>query len=86
LVVLLFLNISARIEQKNFLHITSSHYKSDITIKINHMSPRIQKELACAQNGSTEGINVSLPNPNNLHIWKALMKGPEGSPYEGGIF
>jgi ubiquitin-protein ligase len=50
------------------------------------MSPRIQKELACAQNGSTEGINVSLPNPNNLHIWKVLMKGPEGSPYEGGIF
>ena len=29
---------------------------------------------------------TGAPSENNLFCWKAFISGPEGSPYEGGVF
>jgi ubiquitin-protein ligase len=34
---------------------------------------------------SGEGIHV-FPAPDNLNFWRVLMEGPQGSPFEGGVF
>jgi ubiquitin-protein ligase len=34
---------------------------------------------------SGEGIHV-FPAPDNLNFWRALIEGPAGTPFEGGVF
>jgi ubiquitin-protein ligase len=34
---------------------------------------------------SGKGIHV-FPAPDNLHFWRALIEGPSGSPFAGGVF
>jgi len=53
---------------------------------------RLLKELTGAASGtkgvwmhSGEGVHV-FPAPDNLHFWRALIEGPAGSPFEGGVF
>ncbi|KAL1953180.1 hypothetical protein VTO42DRAFT_3415 [Malbranchea cinnamomea] len=47
---------------------------------------RITKELGELMSSPPDGITVSLPDESNLHRWVVYMKGPEGTPYEGGTF
>ena len=46
---------------------------------------RIQRELTLYQNAPIDGIKIE-PDSNDIRIWKASVKGPEGSPFEGGVF
>jgi len=53
---------------------------------------RLLKELQGVATGSEgvwmhsgEGVHV-FPAPDNLHFWRALIEGPAGSPFEGGVF
>jgi len=53
---------------------------------------RIMKELRGVASGSDsvwmhtgEGIHV-FPAPSNLRFWRALIEGPAGTPFEGGVF
>merc|ERR1712232_1198805 len=34
---------------------------------------------------SGEGVHI-FPAPDNLSFWRALIEGPPGSPFEGGVF
>merc|ERR1712054_207343 len=47
------------------------------------------KEIASGGDGiwahSGEGVHV-FPAPDNLQFWRALIEGPQGSPFEGGVF
>merc|ERR1719352_1164511 len=48
---------------------------------------RIKKELRdCQKDKETSGLEVSVPDEGNLMHWKGTLKGPTGTPYEGGIF
>jgi len=48
---------------------------------------RIKKELKdCAKDSETSGLEVKLVDEANLLHWKGAIKGPIGTPYEGGIF
>jgi len=53
---------------------------------------RIMTELKQVSSGaasvwmhSGEGVHV-FPAPDNLQFWRALIEGPAGSPFEGGVF
>merc|ERR1712048_414860 len=53
---------------------------------------RLLKELKEVASGGTgvwmhsgEGVHV-FPAPDNLQFWRALIEGPPGSPFEGGVF
>lgn len=47
---------------------------------------RIQKELMELKKDNTTNISASPPDENNLFDWKATIIGPEGSPYQNGLF
>jgi len=53
---------------------------------------RVLMEVKQVASGSTgvwmhsgEGVHV-FPAPDNLQFWRALIEGPSGSPFEGGVF
>lgn len=48
--------------------------------------PRAQEFADCKKDPKTSGLDVSLPDEANALHWKATIKGPVGTPYEGGIF
>lgn len=47
---------------------------------------RISKELAELIETPPAGISVQLADESDVYKWKVLMKGPEGTPYQGGTF
>ncbi|KAJ9465990.1 Protein PEROXIN-4 [Diplonema papillatum] len=53
------------------------------------MSTRLSRELrdCVKQNGLYDGGAVKLcPKEGDPRSWKGYIKGPEGTPYEGGVF
>lgn len=46
---------------------------------------RIHREIADAKKEDLGPITLG-PTPESLYRWKATIPGPQGSPYEGGIF
>jgi ubiquitin-conjugating enzyme (huntingtin interacting protein 2) len=40
----------------------------------------------CQKDKETSGLEVRVPDEANLMHWKGTLKGPTGTPYEGGIF
>jgi len=56
------------------------------------VAKRVMKELRDVAAGndsvwmhSGEGVHV-FPSPDNLKLWRALVEGPAGSPFEGAVF
>jgi len=47
---------------------------------------RIQKELAEMQKNPPENCSAGLIDDRDLYQWRATILGPEGTPYQGGIF
>lgn len=49
--------------------------------------PRRAQEFSdCKKDPETSGLDVSMPDESSLLHWKATIKGPVGTPYEGGMF
>ena len=46
---------------------------------------RINREIADLKKEDLGGMTLE-PNESNFFHWKASIPGPEGSPYEGGVF
>lgn len=49
------------------------------------MGPSVQEYKEISRSTDKNGITLA-PDDENIYIWKALMEGPAGTPYEGGIF
>ena len=47
---------------------------------------RLQKELAEIQSGNIESISAGPVDERDMYKWQAVITGPEGSPYAGGVF
>ena len=46
---------------------------------------RIHREIADLQKEDMGEMTLT-PNEDNFFEWKGAIPGPEGSPYEGGLF
>ena len=49
-------------------------------------SKRLFTEYKALLTSPPDGITAGPVNEDDMFVWEALIQGPEGSPYEGGIF
>jgi ubiquitin-conjugating enzyme E2 G2 len=47
---------------------------------------RLLKEYRALTNNPPEGITAGPVSEDDLFHWEALVQGPEGTPFEGGVF
>ena len=47
---------------------------------------RLKRELKELELTPPENCSAGLINPNDIFNWHATILGPQGSPYEGGVF
>ncbi|KAG6335423.1 hypothetical protein ID866_3670 [Astraeus odoratus] len=59
---------------------------SDVGLTDSQMTmKRIHREIADVQREDLGAITLA-PTRESLYRWKATIPGPQGSPYEGGVF
>lgn len=49
-------------------------------------SKRLFQEYKALLTAPPDGITAGPVNEEDLFVWEALIQGPEGTPFEGGIF
>lgn len=49
-------------------------------------SKRLFHEYKALSNDPPDGITAGPINEDDMFVWEALIQGPEGTPFEGGIF
>jgi hypothetical protein len=49
-------------------------------------SKRLFKEYRGLSSDPPEGITAGPVSEDDMFLWEALIQGPEGTPFEGGIF
>ncbi|KAI8956332.1 ubiquitin-conjugating enzyme [Xylaria longipes] len=47
---------------------------------------RITKELSECMESPPAGMTISLPSEADLHKWRIVLAGPQGTPYAGGVY
>jgi ubiquitin-conjugating enzyme E2 G2 len=47
---------------------------------------RLLQEYRALTNAPPEGIIAGPVKEDDLLVWEALIQGPEGTPFEGGLF
>ena len=48
---------------------------------------RLQKEfMLCSNDEELKGLGCQFQMENNYFVWRVTLKGPENTPYQGGIF
>ena len=47
---------------------------------------RLLTEYKTLTTDPPDGITAGPANEDNMFLWEALIQGPEGTPFEGGIF
>ncbi|KAF1812207.1 ubiquitin-conjugating enzyme [Eremomyces bilateralis CBS 781.70] len=47
---------------------------------------RLLSEYKTLTNEPPEGITAGPVNEDDIFVWEALIQGPEGTPFEGGVF
>jgi len=61
----------------------SSHHPTNMA---SVASKRLFHEYRTLTNDPPEGITAGPINEDDIFLWEALIQGPEGTPFEGGIF
>lgn len=49
-------------------------------------SKRLFKEYKGLSSDPPEGITAGPVTEDDMFLWEALIQGPEGTPFEGGVF
>jgi ubiquitin-conjugating enzyme E2 G2 len=49
-------------------------------------SKRLFKEYKALSSDPPEGLTAGPVSEDDMFVWEALIQGPEGTPFEGGIF
>jgi hypothetical protein len=49
-------------------------------------SKRLFKEYKSLSSDPPEGITAGPVSEDDMFLWEALIQGPEGTPFEGGVF
>ncbi|KAH6639084.1 ubiquitin-conjugating enzyme/RWD-like protein [Boeremia exigua] len=52
----------------------------------NPAAKRLFKEYKALSSDPPEGINAGPVTEDDMFLWEALIQGPEGTPFEGGVF
>merc|ERR1712232_428967 len=60
--------------------------KSKTTRNPKMANKRIQKEYTALTKNESEIFQAEPVNSNDMFSWQATILGPEGTPYEGGVF
>lgn len=59
---------------------------SQINMASSTAQRRLLQEYRALTNNPPEGITAGPVSEDDLLYWEALIQGPEGTPFEGGIF
>ena len=71
----------------NKFYLMQDVYNNNIRETQNFVEKRILEEYNYISNCPLElPINVSIPDKNNIFIWRVSFIGPENTPYGGGLF
>lgn len=62
------------------------HYSTNYTMTTSVASKRLFQEYKHLTQDPPDGITAGPVEEDDLFVWEALIEGPEGTPYEGGIF
>jgi hypothetical protein len=75
---------------------SNSHTSNNLSAHSPHDSPaimasttaqrRLFQEYKALSNNPPEGITAGPVSEDDLLYWEALIQGPEGTPFEGGVF
>jgi hypothetical protein len=75
------------------LHTTNRHSCSELALSAPKImahtsvaSKRLFQEYKALLTAPPDGITAGPVNEDDLFVWEALIQGPEGTPFEGGIF
>lgn len=52
----------------------------------NPAAKRLFKEYKSLSSDPPEGITAGPVTEDDMFLWEALIQGPEGTPFEGGVF
>lgn len=52
----------------------------------NPAAKRLFKEYKALSSDPPEGITAGPVTEDDMFLWEALIQGPEGTPFEGGVF
>jgi hypothetical protein len=66
--------------------ITTSVLRSIPTMASSTAQRRLLQEYRALTNNPPEGITAGPVSEDDLLYWEALIQGPEGTPFEGGVF
>lgn len=63
-----------------------AHSTAQIMAHTSVASKRLFQEYKALLTAPPDGITAGPVNEDDLFVWEALIQGPEGTPFEGGIF
>ena len=78
------MNMMNQMKMMNQMNMVNQMNMNNMTAAIN----RLKKEFyLCSNDEELKGIGCNFCfEPNNYFAWRVTLKGPDGTPYEGGIF
>lgn len=68
------------------MHRTTTNTKITVPRENSIATKRLIKEAKMSLAEKNENYWTKPVDENNLYLWRAMIKGPEGTPYHGGNF
>jgi hypothetical protein len=80
-------NLDLRLSFQKIIIIHETTHKTQLTTMASSTAQRrLLQEYRALTNNPPEGITAGPVSEDDLLYWEALIQGPEGTPFEGGVF